>query len=254
MRFSIIIPNYNNEKWLPICLSSLRNQTFQDFEVIFVDDMSSDGSVELARGLLRRHDDKVIINKTRRLNGGSRNIGIMEAKGEYIICLDSDDWLKDEHVLEDIDKALKGEDIMFLDYQVKWDEGVYSEAHFDYQNLRQALTDATCAIWTKVVESSLLKSTLFPEGNLFEDRIQHYRLILKANRFSCLKRITHVWNKNNSNSTSQDKKLYNPYQGHYVGELLKLAGELEKGNEFRNHLKAEIKAYLEQLTKMTEEL
>ena len=253
MRFSIIIPNYNNEKWLPICLSSVRNQTFQDFEVLFIDDMSSDGSVELARGLLRRHDDKVIVNRTRRLNGGSRNRGIMRAKGDYIICLDSDDWLKDEHVLEDIDKALKGEDIMFLDYQVKWDEGVYNEAHFDYQNLRQALTDATCAIWTKVVKASLLKQTLFPEGNLFEDRIQHYRLILKAKSFSCLKRITHVWNKANSNSTSQDEKLYSPYKFHYMGELYKLAQEVGEC-EFKNHLKGELGAYKEQIEKMMEEL
>lgn len=254
MRFSVIIPNYNNEKWLEKCLKSVLDQTFQDFEIIFVDDMSTDGSLEVARSLLRRHDDKVIENESRRLNGGSRNVGILRAKGDYIICLDSDDWLKNDHVFEDIDKALKGEDIMFLDYEVLWDENVSNTASFNFQNLREALTNDTCAIWTKVVKSDLLKQTLFPEGNLFEDRVHHYRLVRKAKTFSCLKKVTHVWNKTNKNSTSQDTFLYDPYKAHYIGELLILARELEKGDEFRNHLKGEIKAYLEVLSKMTEEL
>lgn len=253
MRFSVIIPNYNNEKWLEKCLSSVMSQTFQDFEVIFVDDMSTDGSLKLAKSLLRRHDDKVIENETRRLNGGSRNVGILKAKGDYIICLDSDDWLKDDHVFEDIDKGISGEDIIFLDYETLWDAGVTSEAHFDYKDLRTALTDATCAIWTKVVKAELMKQTLFPEGNLFEDRVHHYRLVRKAKTFSCLKRITHVWNKTNKNSTSQNKELYDPYKFHYSGELYKLAKEVGEC-EFKHHLKGEINAYIEQINKMMEEL
>lgn len=253
MRFSVIIPNYNGEKYLEKCLRSVLDQTFQDFEIILVDDMSSDGSLEVARGLLRRHDDKILVNESKRLNGGSRNVGILKAKGEYIICLDSDDWLKDDHVLEDIDKALKGEDIMFLSYEVLWDEGVSNVAYINYPDLRTALTDETCAVWTKVVKAKLLKETLFPEGNLFEDRIQHYRLILKAKTFSCLNRITHVWNRANKESTSQNHPLYDPYKFHYAGELYILAKEIGEC-EFKHHLKGEINAYLEQINKLMEEI
>lgn len=252
MRFSVIIPNFNNAEWLEKCLRSVVDQTFQDFEVIFVDDMSTDNSVEIAEKILREQDT-IIRLKTKRLNGGARNVGIHLAKGDYIICLDSDDWLKDNTVFEDINKGIHGEDIIFLDYETLWDVEVTSEAHFDYKDLRTALTDATCAIWAKVVKRDLLQSVSFPEGNLFEDRIHHYRLILKAKTFSCLKRITHVWSKINKNSTSQNKELYDPYRFHYSGELYILAKEVGEC-EFKHHLKGEINAYLEQINKMMEEL
>ena len=92
VRFSVIIPCYNNEKWLRKCLTSVLTQSFQDFEIIFVDDMSTDSCGQIAREMLRPCDT-IITNKTKRLNGGSRNEAIAIAKGEYTICLDSDDWL-----------------------------------------------------------------------------------------------------------------------------------------------------------------
>ena len=252
MRFSVIIPNYNNAPWLEKCLTSVVNQTFQDFEIIFVDDMSTDDSVKIAERILRKQDTVVKLH-TKRLNGGARNVGIIKAKGDYIICVDSDDWLKNDHVFEDINEALHDQDVLFLDYEVYWSEGTVSKAEFDFKSLKQARTDDTCAIWTKVVKRDLLQNVPFPEGNLFEDRIHHYRLLTKAKTFSCLKKVTHVWNKTNSNSTSQDEKLYNPYKFHYMGELYKFAQEIDD-NEFKEYLKNEIKAYFEQTKKLVEEL
>lgn len=250
MRFSVIIPNRNNCKYVRKCLESVLNQTFKDFEIIFIDDMSDDGSEQIARELLRPQDT-FLENTTRRMNGGSRNEGIVRATGEYTICIDSDDWLIDDHVFEDIDRHIKGEDIVFLDYQLYGPNKI--EARFDYQSLEQARTDATCAIWAKVVRTSLLKQVLFPEGNLFEDRIQHYRLCTKARTFSCLKRITHVWNRMNLNSTSKNDDVYNAYRFHYCGELYIFAKEL-KNDEFKQHLKKEIYSYLEVINKQMEEL
>ena len=86
MKFSVVIPNYNSEKWIEKCINSVLNQTFKDYEIIVVDDMSTDSSEAIAYDLLR---DKgtVIFNKTKRLNGGTRNVGIAEAQGDYILCI-----------------------------------------------------------------------------------------------------------------------------------------------------------------------
>lgn len=250
MRFSVIIPCYNNEKWLRQCLKSVLDQTFTDFEIIFIDDMSTDTCVQIAKEMLRPQDT-ILINTTKRLNGGSRNEGIVRAKGEYTICLDSDDWLLDNRVFEDIDKHIGGEDIVFLDYQLYGPNKI--EAHFDYKSLAEARTDATCAIWAKVVKTSLLKQVPFPEGNLFEDRIQHYRLCTKAQTFSCLKRMTHAWNRMNTNSTSKNSEIYNAYRFHYCGELYIFAKET-KDEQIKQHMKNEIYCYLKEINKQMEEL
>ncbi|MCK4441816.1 MAG: glycosyltransferase family 2 protein [Sulfurovaceae bacterium] len=90
--FSVIIPLYNKEKYIKRALDSVLNQTFSNFEIIVVDDGSSDKSCEIVESIT---DDR--INLIHKKNGGvssARNRGIKEAKGEYIAFLDADDeWL-----------------------------------------------------------------------------------------------------------------------------------------------------------------
>ena len=106
MKFSIIIPNYNSEKYIEKCIKSILNQTYKNYEIIIIDDISTDNSVEIIKKILKK-PHKLIINKTKRLSGGTRNVGIAEATGEYIIQIDSDDWFINNKVLEDINKYLK---------------------------------------------------------------------------------------------------------------------------------------------------
>ena len=136
MRFSVIIPNYNSEEYIEKCLNSVLNQTFKDFEIIVIDDISSDNSVSKIKSLLRKQD-KLIINKTKRLNGGTRNVGILEAKGDYIICLDCDDWITNENIFQEINDNLKDEDIMFLGYQVLFSDRTVDQIP-EYNNLIEA--------------------------------------------------------------------------------------------------------------------
>lgn len=107
MKFSIIIPVYNVEKYLPKCLDSVINQTNQDFEVIVVNDGTPDNSQKIIDEYLERYPDK--IKGFIKENGGlsdARNYGISKASGEYIIFLDSDDYI-DEHLLEKLDEKIK---------------------------------------------------------------------------------------------------------------------------------------------------
>lgn len=219
-KFSVIIPNYNNAKWLEKCLNSVLNQTYKNYEIIFIDDMSEDNSLEIANKMLKS-PHKVLKVPYKKYNGGTRNIGIMEATGDYIVCIDSDDWLKENTTLEQINDNLCDEDVMFLGFDL-FDgkkEGLFPFAPY-YDNLYNAFTNDVCAIWTKVVKTDLLKSTLFPESTLAEDRVHHYRICEKANSFTCLNKSTHVWNRANSTSvTTKREAMWEMSIYKHLGEM-----------------------------------
>ena len=219
-KFSIIIPNYNNGKWLEQCLNSVLNQTYKNYEIIFIDDMSEDNSLEIANKMLKT-PHKVLKVPYKKYNGGTRNIGIMEATGDYIICIDSDDHLKNNNTLQEINDNLEDEDIMFLGFDL-YKDGVEDLFPFrpNYETMYQAFTNDVCAIWTKVVKTELLKNTLFPESTLAEDRVHHYRLCEKANSFTCLNKSTHVWNRSNTTSvTTKREAMWEMSIYKHLGEM-----------------------------------
>jgi glycosyltransferase involved in cell wall biosynthesis len=95
---SIIIPTYNRREWIGECLDSVLAQTYKNFEIIVVDDVSTDGTVEWLRGEPRYKDVRVHVQD---VNGGAstaRNTGIEMAGGELIAFIDSDDMLLPEHL------------------------------------------------------------------------------------------------------------------------------------------------------------
>ena len=92
-KISIIIPMYNVEKYLKRCLDSVRAQTFTDFQAILVDDGSPDKSGEIAESYAALDKRFIVVHKE---NGGlsdARNVGMSKASGEYIMYLDSDDFI-----------------------------------------------------------------------------------------------------------------------------------------------------------------
>ena len=100
IKVSIIVPVYNNEKYLKQCLDSIINQTFKDIEIILVDDGSTDKSGDICDKYLKE-DNRVKVFDI--LNSGqsvARNIGLKEAKGDYILFIDSDDYISDKAIIE----------------------------------------------------------------------------------------------------------------------------------------------------------
>lgn len=88
---SIILPVYNGEKFLPLCLNSIMQQTFKDFELICVDDGSTDKSLDILKKYAS-HDDRIRILRQQNMHVGvARNNGLAKARGRYVIFLDADD-------------------------------------------------------------------------------------------------------------------------------------------------------------------
>lgn len=258
MKFSIVVPLYNSEMWIRTCVESVLNQSYKNFELIIVDDMSSDSSYEIVRNIKAnsKYQDKIRIfqNTTKRLNGGTRNVGISQATGEYIINIDSDDYLKDENVLKRINEHIKENnypDVVFTGYEMITESGISSKI-LDIKDNIDLIYNQFGAAWLKVVKTELYKKYPFPEGTIFEDRIQNYSMIRGIKKFTCLKETTHCWNRLNENATT-----FNPkwcwYRFEYCGELYRLIHEVPEG-QLKSALIEELNLYMSSIKEMVNEL
>ena len=200
--FKIIIPNWNNEEWLDKCLSSVFNQTYKDFEVIVVDDCSTDNSLEI----IRKYPVKLIQADHKVYNGGARNIGIrLESDKPYTMFLDSDDWFYTDDVLEKIADYLKENpvDCLTLQYNciLKDSELVFT---MERNNLHDLVTSDNVACWTKVIKTELIQE--FPENTLMEDAVQHIKQCNYIKTMGTTNFTSIAYNRMNTNALTNPQK------------------------------------------------
>ena len=117
-KVSVIVPVYNTKLQIERCIASIRNQTYPDLEILLVDDGSDDGS-ELLCDQAAQEDARIkVIHKENGGVSGARNEGLMQASGEYVIFVDSDDWIE-ENMVSDMMQAAKkyGVPLVIGDYK-----------------------------------------------------------------------------------------------------------------------------------------
>ena len=122
MFFSVIVPVYKVEKYLPAAIESVLNQTFSDFELILVDDGSPDKCPEICDSYKEKDGRIKVIHKP---NGGlasARRAGIKEAQGEYVLNLDSDDLIEND-TLECAHNIIAGTDCDIVSFAYRWVKG-----------------------------------------------------------------------------------------------------------------------------------
>lgn len=146
-RFSVLIPVYNVENYLDDCLNSVLNQTFTDFEVICVDDGSTDKSLEILENF-KKNDKRIKIVKHEKNQGllAARVSAVKKAKGDYFVFLDSDDSLK-ANALEIFDKEITKYpvEILMCNMNLKFTDSVgflekkSAKVHFSVKNKKRFL-------------------------------------------------------------------------------------------------------------------
>lgn len=177
-KFTVIIPNYNNDHgdidgktFLQKCIESVLSQTYKNFEIIVIDDMSSDTSVETVENYVEK-DKRIILleNKRKRYNGGSRNVAIEYAMDnldfDYFVMLDSDDWWKDENVLKRINDNLWDCELMLLGCEMIFPDGTKQTKINEYDNYKDFFicdNKTWCTAWCRVIRKD--KMVYFPERN-----------------------------------------------------------------------------------------
>lgn len=189
MKLSVIVPIYNVEKYLERCLDSLKQQTFQDFQVILVNDGSLDGSREIALKYCQNHPDRFMLHD--KINGGlsdARNYGIDHASGDYLAFIDSDDYVDIDMFASMLELADREDaDIVACDMLYEYEDGSnkYSSAgDFLVGNAKEnlSLIDINNSACNKLFRNSLFHDIRFPVGKLYEDLFIIPILIYRANK------------------------------------------------------------------------
>ena len=110
---SVIIPNYNEAKFISKCLDSVLNQTYKDIEIIIIDDGSDDGSIDIIKYYVEKNENIQAFYNHRQNAAIARNLGIKNAKGKYLFFLDADDYVYPESI-EKMVKAAEENDVDFV--------------------------------------------------------------------------------------------------------------------------------------------
>lgn len=172
MRFSVIIPVYNSEKYLSECLDSFSAQSCKDFELIITDDGSTDKSGEICESYVRSHPFARVIHEKNSGPLAARLKGIEQAQGEYCIFADADDKVKPQ-LLSEINSYIEkyGADIVLYSFEyyssektLKRNKRLFDDGQIFKKDSRKALYESYIsspdffAIWTKCIKTEILKS------------------------------------------------------------------------------------------------
>lgn len=192
---SVIVPVYNVKKYLGKCIESLLSQTYANFELILVNDGSTDGSDLICKEYKRKDDRICIIDKA---NGGlssARNAGIDVCKGKYVCFVDSDDFVSETY-LEYLYQMIIKDDSQIAICSACWwvDENSYEHCYFEQEICLKP--DASYKLlfskekwfgvfaWNKLYKTELFNNIRYPEGYYFEDSGTTYKLIHKCEKIS----------------------------------------------------------------------
>lgn len=195
---SVVVPIYNVEKYLRLCLDSLLMQTYTNFEVLMINDGSPDDSANICKEYLAKDRRFQYFEKENSGPSDTRNYGIEYSKGEYITFVDSDDWLK-ETFLADLYEAITrtGADIALSTY-IKYDdlqsvynipiigeyyERIWMSDEFIRELPKLEMKDNSYSNpWAKLFKRELFRTIRFPKGKLIEDTRTNIKLFLESSR------------------------------------------------------------------------
>ena len=196
VHISVIIPVYNSAIYLQQCIESALNQTYKNFEILLIDDGSTDNSPQICDEYFEKYGN---IRTFHKKNGGAssaRNYGLKEAKGQYLYFLDSDDYLECQALEKMIKCAIDNcADLVFFEAKTIDDKGNQVFGRYDYH--KQYLTGQPYRIMEEMIDNKefhvgtpffFIKSSvfskndlLFNEGIIYEDMIMAYKLFSLAN-------------------------------------------------------------------------
>ncbi|MBR4448488.1 glycosyltransferase family 2 protein [Methanobrevibacter sp.] len=198
-KISVIVPIFNTEKYLSECLNSILNQPFDDIEIICINDGSTDNSLDILNDFKSKNDCIKIINQENRGLSASRNVGIENAKGEYILFIDSDDYFED-NVFEKLiniaeSKSLDLVIFKLIDFDdITREKSRYSyfdlellkktvgDKVFSYEDVKDILFRIPVTAPGKLFKRELISDLRFQEDLIFEDNPFFFELFFNTKR------------------------------------------------------------------------
>lgn len=232
---SVVIPVYNAEKYIMRCLESLQQQTYTEFECILVDDGSIDGSKLLIKKICKEDPRFRYIYQENSGPSASRNRGVKEADGKYLIFIDADDYVEKNYIEELVYEIGRGEDLVCCGYVDISKYGTvlcndFEKSDFSREGLVNCILQGTGGVlWGKIFRTSVIKeNNIQLDEKLFmcEDMIFVLQYAKYVNRWSVLQKQLYYYNRLNENSIS--KKINDEYLNNYEIFFKRLIDELRK--------------------------
>ena len=225
IRISVVIPVYNEEKWIRKCLDSIYSQTLKDIEIICVDDGSTDASLQILSEYSERYKNLEIIRQKNLGAGEARNKGIQAAKGEFIAFMDADDWYPSTTILKNLYIAAKRHNVKvcggsfssfiknktvteysdeFAGYTFTENKlMLFSEYQYDY-GYHRFLYDAKMLTGEKI---------FFPPYRRFQDPPFFNRAMITAQKFYAIKQVVYCYRKDDSKLVWTKEKVLDLLHG-----------------------------------------
>ena len=205
IKFSFIIPTYNCTDFIENCLSSIFLQTYKNYEIIVVDDCSTDNTVDI----LKKYDNiKILSTSKNSRQGAARNIGLDNCTGDYILFVDSDDSLYDNYVLEKIANKLNNSfqpDILYLGLKMVGKRDLLlmpdeKNSHKKYRLAENPFINVISICWkNELIQKNNIR---FPETIKYEDVYFAFLGIEKSKTYSYTNFIYYKYNNRESSTTT----------------------------------------------------
>lgn len=194
---SIIVPVYNVEKYLEKCMLSLLNQTYKNIEILAVDDGSTDGSLDILKEFQLKDPRLIVFSQKNGGQASARNLGLEKASGDYIMFVDSDDYVKSNFVSSPLNLMQISEsqlvifDVMFI-----------GGKHNEYRSSGTGITSASSMPVNKLYKKECWDDIRFPTGYWFEDLGTIPIVVSNAKKIAKLNEANYLYVRNREDSQS----------------------------------------------------
>lgn len=188
-KISVVIPVFNVEKFLSECLTSVTNQTYKNLEIIIINDGSSDNSPKIIKEFQQKDNRIILIEQENLGPSTARNRGVEAATGDFIVFIDSDDWI-DLDFIEKLHNAIKKTDADIAAASIirKRKNSEKYRTHYTEENISSTLKEKIiacdiprcCYVWNKLYKTELVRQIPFTEGVYFEDVLWLPKLLKAA--------------------------------------------------------------------------
>lgn len=181
-KVSVIIPAYNTENYIKECVESLIGQTLKEFEVIIVDDGSTDNTLALLKEYEKKAPERIkVLHKENGGQASARNLGLKYAKGEYVGFVDSDDWVALDMYEKMYQKAKEeNADIVVCDIVNHYPDTTRT-VDFTHVTNKSRYANSSC---NKIFRREFAEDIVFPEGLWYEDFEYSAKQVLKTDAIS----------------------------------------------------------------------
>ncbi len=217
---SVIIPVYNVQAYLNECIDSVLSQTYHDFEVILINDGSTDESGKICDDYSLLDSRVKVIHKTNSGVSETRNIGIAAAKGEYLLFLDSDDRI-DKNTLMILNKHILDCDMVLFRYEMfrntksgeeyidSNDDFITPGSYSKIEMLKQFCNNnlSLITVCFKFCRIEIAKANPFPVGKICEDEMVTHRFINSCEKITVISDVLYQY-RENLNGITHDKNFY----------------------------------------------